>query len=410
MPSINILLTLCISLTTFFRVQVNSYSGSYTLPNYQHSNPYNQHSQMPHYNHQNSNINFENVENQNPQHNYQNTNGQFESYENQQLYHNHNHNNQNGLFGNNEPYNQNSNNNNQYEHFGNGEFPSYSHNNNNNNQNVGNQRPHHNNNNHYINQGTDVAKSKWPMVKTRFSFPVQSPVNIITRNATKITLPPFEHVGYWDNTKYYVNISNNGRTVHVEPAESNQNIKLGVTGGPLFDDLYLFDQLHLHWGIGDYGSEHEFNGKRYAMELHVVHHNEKYRNAEEAQRHPDGLCVVSYFGEISSIDEDDEEIESFVNDLRYIIRPGSSIKRAIGDEFFWLRKTANQRHYYTYPGSLTTEPFSESVTWMAFTSPFQISRRQLAAFRTLKSSNDGVLINENDRELQHFNNRPIVHI
>lgn len=87
--------------------------------------------------------------------------------------------------------------------------------------------------------------------------------------------------------------------------------------------------------------------------------------------------MFNRFKQISTIDEDDEEIETFINDLRYITRPGSSIKRAVGDEFFWLRKTANQRHYYTYPGSLTTEPFSECVTWMAFTSPFQLSRRQV---------------------------------
>ncbi|XP_050530775.1 carbonic anhydrase 2-like isoform X2 [Daktulosphaira vitifoliae] len=221
-------------------------------------------------------------------------------------------------------------------------------------------------------------------------------------------LPPFQHVGYWGDDEILVNVTNNGHTVYVSLTNDEQNIPIGVTGGPLFDDLYMFDQLHLHWGEHDEGSEHKFNGQSYAMEIHLVHHKIDYGTFNEALKYYDGLCVVSYFGEIS--EEDDEEMTNFINDLQSLIEPGSSVIRLIGEEFFWLKKTADQIDYFAYPGSLTTEPYAESVTWIAFTIPFKISRKQLAKFRNLRSHDSGVLINKNDRELQEFNNRPIVYV
>ena len=36
------------------------------------------------------------------------------------------------------------------------------------------------------------------------------------------------------------------------------------------------------------------------------------------------------------------------------------------------------RHYWTYPGSLTTPPLSESVTWIVLREPISISERQVS--------------------------------
>lgn len=35
-----------------------------------------------------------------------------------------------------------------------------------------------------------------------------------------------------------------------------------------------------------------YSSKRYAAEIHIVHYNSKYRNTEEAVKHPDGLAVL----------------------------------------------------------------------------------------------------------------------
>lgn len=40
--------------------------------------------------------------------------------------------------------------------------------------------------------------------------------------------------------------------------------------------------------------------------------------------------------------------------------------------------------YWTYEGSLTTPPFNESVTWILFKEPVEVSEEQLQAFRELR--------------------------
>lgn len=70
-------------------------------------------------------------------------------------------------------------------------------------------------------------------------------------------------------------------------------------------------------------------------------------------------------------------MDYFITDLRHITRLNSSIVRNFSEEFSWIRKTALKQHYYTYPGSLTTSPFTECVIWIIFTKPIEISRKQV---------------------------------
>jgi carbonic anhydrase len=43
----------------------------------------------------------------------------------------------------------------------------------------------------------------------------------------------------------------------------------------------------------------------------------------------------------------------------------------------WFRKYGSKSDYYTYPGSLTTSPCAESVTWIILKNKSKISARQV---------------------------------
>lgn len=85
----------------------------------------------------------------------------------------------------------------------------------------------------------------------------------------------------------------------LKPKEANQAM---VTGGPLGDKVYVFEQLHFHWGETDNeGSETLINGKSYSMEMHAVFYNAEYKTFSEAQNYTDGLTVIAYLFNVREI-------------------------------------------------------------------------------------------------------------
>ena len=70
-----------------------------------------------------------------------------------------------------------------------------------------------------------------------------------------------------------------------------------ISAGPFPAGVkYRLIQAHWHWGISNNGgSEHKVDGVSYPIELHMVHYNEKYKDQEEAFKHPDGAVVFTFF-------------------------------------------------------------------------------------------------------------------
>lgn len=46
----------------------------------------------------------------------------------------------------------------------------------------------------------------------------------------------------------------------------------------------------------------------------------------------------------------------------------------------WFKDAAQCKGYYTYQGSLTTKPYTESVTWILYPEPILVSRQQVSWF------------------------------
>lgn len=72
-----------------------------------------------------------------------------------------------------------------------------------------------------------------------------------------------------------------------------------MTGSGAFDDLFLFEKMHFHWGSkNSIGSEHSIFGQKFPVEVHLVHYNDKYGSLEEAFDRPDGLLVIAVFFQV----------------------------------------------------------------------------------------------------------------
>ena len=70
---------------------------------------------------------------------------------------------------------------------------------------------------------------------------------------------------------------------------------VGLSGGPLATP-YKVLQLHFHWGSDNTkGSEHEYDGQAYPMEVHIVHYKAAYEGDLDAiLGSVDGLAVTGF--------------------------------------------------------------------------------------------------------------------
>ncbi|KAG8094770.1 hypothetical protein GUJ93_ZPchr0012g19338 [Zizania palustris] len=162
----------------------------------------------------------------------------------------------------------------------------------------------------------------------------------------------------------------------------------GDAGGVLLDGVaYRLRQMHWHSP-----SEHAIDGRRYDLELHMLHQSDSNgRFAVVAQlyeiagRRGDSTLhmLEPYIQRISNKRKGHEvEIDADV-DPRWPIR-GSSL-------------------YYRYTGSFTTPPCTEGVTWTVARNVRRVTRQQVELLR--EAVHDGARMNA--RPLQEANGRPV---
>ncbi|XP_034152818.1 carbonic anhydrase 7 isoform X3 [Esox lucius] len=197
-----------------------------------------------------------------------------------------------------------------------------------------------------------------------------------------------------------INIYNNGHSVIVEFDDTDD--RTVIRGGPL-DNAYRLKQFHFHWGgKGSHGSEHTVSGKTYASELHLVHWNAaKYKTFGEAAAGPDGLAVIAIFLEcvFSQIGDEHRGLHK-ITDALYMVKFKGSVADFKGFNPKCL--LPNSLLFWTYPGSLTTPPLHESVTWIVLKEPITVSEKQMGKFRMLLISGE----EEEERTRMENNFRP----
>jgi len=237
----------------------------------------------------------------------------------------------------------------------------------------------------------------------------QSPIDIRTQDCVSVTDRQSIYFDYPESI-FNVPIQNNGYgwIVNIPTEMSKQT---AVEQGPL-DGKYLLEQFHAHWG-GDCscGSEHTVDGKSYAAELHLVHWNSsRFASFAEAVSQDRGLAVVGVFLDVSA--EPHPEFEKICSRMKGIQFKDDVVN--ISEPMSLHSLLPSDKCYWSYEGSLTTPPFSESVTWIVLKEPIQVSEKQLEALRSIcqhtkddtPSEGDGRIV-KNFRPTQAICNRTI---
>jgi carbonic anhydrase len=194
---------------------------------------------------------------------------------------------------------------------------------------------------------------------------IQSPVNILTNDPAvgRHTIhTDFHHTRA-------ASVINTGHTVELE-FEPGSTIA--------FDDKnYELKQCHFHTP-----SEHLIDGITYPMEMHCVNLRPE---AENSRENPEYLVM----GFLFKMGVENQFISEFLNrapESRASIELSGAEAVYIEDLLNSLPKSETE-HFYTYKGSLTTPPYTETVTWVLQQHVFEASPEQIQTINRLEGNN-----------------------
>ncbi|WP_394953879.1 carbonic anhydrase [uncultured Helicobacter sp.] len=204
--------------------------------------------------------------------------------------------------------------------------------------------------------------SKWGEQYPECNGKEQSPINILTKNATSAnnTLS----LAYKMDSK---NIINNGHSVQV-----NFTQKGGIT---YQGKEYKLVQLHFHTP-----SENTIDNVVYPLEMHLVHNDAD-----------GGLLVIGVLFEEGKAHS---ELQKIIANAPK--KSGASGKLTRINPENLLPKS---RAYYAFDGSLTTPPCSQKVQWVVLGEPISASKKQIDALHKI--------MHDNSRDVQPLNGREI---
>ena len=201
----------------------------------------------------------------------------------------------------------------------------------------------------------------------------QSPIDLRRSQITFVNHLPAIRFSY--PRKADVTLNNTGSPG--EEATVRAEVPAGTASITLSGTKYALQQFHWHTP-----SEHEINGRRSPMEMHLVH------SAADGS-----LLVIGVLIKQGRVNRVLAPIFDALPETAGETRPvtGIRIDHLLPDE----------PSSYRYMGSLTTPPFTEGVRWIVLAHPITLSKRQINAFRELFPEG-------NSREVQPLNGRKVL--
>lgn len=202
---------------------------------------------------------------------------------------------------------------------------------------------------------------------------VQSPINVITNNSKDLSTHKVKL--YYNSSKEIV--KNLGHTIQV-------NYELGNTVS--FDEnVFDFKQFHFHTP-----AEHLIDGVTYPMEMHMVHTLQGQKDKE-----------TTVYLVIGALFKEGKE-NPFLNEFMDAIPKNEGEENTPKGKTVNINNFLNQAgalHYYNYLGSLTTPPYTETVTWLMMKHVFEASEEQIQQFNLLEGNNARHVQALNDRKV-----------
>lgn len=202
----------------------------------------------------------------------------------------------------------------------------------------------------------------------------QSPINI-----AHPTLAPLTKITYEYNLAP-VKVKNSGHTIQVDylPASGYDGGKITLEG-----KVYKLRQLHFHRP-----SEHTINGRQFPMEVHLVH-----------QADDQSLAVVGMVMDIGP--------HNGAFDAIWAAMPQKPDTAEVADKPFSANSLLPRSlATFRYPGSLTTPPCSEGVSWLLMKTPITIAQAQVQQFRKLFEFNSRYTQPLNGRDVYEDTSEP----
>jgi carbonic anhydrase len=201
----------------------------------------------------------------------------------------------------------------------------------------------------------------------------QTPIDIRDEEATFD--PNLPALGFGYGTKVTLSVVNTG-----SPGEfATVRAELPDGGGELNVAGVTYKLLQFHWHTP---SEHELNGVKFPVEMHLVHQS------------ADG--TLSVVGVWIKSGKENKELKKLFADL-----PAQTGERRSVNKFNLTRLLPESLESYRYMGSLTTPNFNEGVRWVVLAEPIEMSQAQIDAFKQLFPEG-------NSREIQPLNGRTVL--